>query len=136
MNGNVTIALVLFTTINILALLFAPLLAVPTIGDFIVYQVISREEIETGRITGIDPTFDEGFDKDSTAETSVGGLFALIDGLKKIFAVLITILGLGFAVAGMLFAMNAPLPIVLLIGAPIGVGFYMGIIGAVRGKDL
>lgn len=136
MNGNLTVGIVILGAINILALLFSSALGVPTIGDFIVYQMVSRDAVDSGRVEQIDPGFDEGFDKDATAETSVGGLFSLIDGLKKIFSVIITILGLGFAIAGMLFAMNAPTAIVLLIGLPFAFGFYFSILGAVRGKDL
>lgn len=135
-NGNLTVAMGIIVTINILAVLFSGTIGVPTIGDFVVYQVVSEEQFEDGRVEQVNPSFDEGFNKDVTQETSAGGLFSLIDGLKKIFAVLITILTLGFAIAGMLYAMNAPLAIVVLVGVPIGISFYMSILGAVRGKDI
>lgn len=132
-SGLITSLLVIFGVINILAVLFSSILGAPTIGDYVVYQMFSKEDFSSQSINDFDDSFQEGFDKTKTDESTVGGLFAIFDGLKKVFSFLITVLSLGFALFFQLQIMGAPFALSAIIGLPIAIAFYLGIVSAVRG---
>jgi len=96
--GLITTLLVIFTTINLIAVFFAALLGVPTIGQYVVYNMFDENNFDAETITGLKSEFDSGFDKTLTEESTLGGIFVVFDGLKKVFSWFITILTLGFAI--------------------------------------
>lgn len=132
-TGVITSLLIILGVINILSIFFAVELGVPTVGDFLVYKMFSKEEFQDQAITDFDESFQEGFDKTQTEETTTSGLLGFFDGLKKVFSFLITVLTLGFALFFQLVAMGAPFMLSVLIGLPVAIGFYIGIVSAVRG---
>jgi hypothetical protein len=134
--GLITTLLVIFTTINLIAVFFAALLGVPTIGQYVVYNMFDENNFDAETITGLKSEFDSGFDKTLTEESTLGGIFVVFDGLKKVFSWFITILTLGFAIFFQLQIMGAPFALSAIIGLPIALSFYAGIISAVRGFSI
>ena len=135
--GKIALSLMIFTMINLLALVFAPFMGVGTIGDFVMFKIFNQDEFETQSIRGLDSDFTEGFNEELTEETGVlGTSLSFVDGLKHVFSFIITLLTLGFAVFSMLLGMGAPFVVAAIIGLPTGLVFYLSIVSAMRGFDI
>ena len=135
-TGTITSILIIVVVINILAVVFSGTLGTPTVGDYVVYQMFSKDEFQNNVVTDFKADFQEGFDKTQTDETQVGSIISIFDGLKKVFSFFITILSLGFALFFQMQMTGAPFILCILIGLPVALGFYLGIISAIRGFSI
>lgn len=134
--GSGTMGLVTLLMMNLLCVFFAPVLGVATLGDLVVFQLFDKDDFETGTVDEVNPSVDDEFSKELTA-SSVGGPFGgFLDGLKKVFSFLITILGLGFALFTTMTTLGAPFMLSAIIGLPVALVFYMLIVSAVRGFSI
>lgn len=136
--GNLTNIIVVMTTINILCIIFSSVLGVATLGDYVVYQVFDKDSI-TGSNPQINSNVDNAFVKEVSQQDSggfVNNFFQLVDGLRKVFYVVINLLGLGFSIFVMMYATGTPIYITILIGLPIGIAYYLSIVGVIRGMDI
>jgi len=134
--GLITSLIIILGVINLLAVFNADALGTPTIGDYVVYQMFSKEDFNSNSINDFDSSFQEGFDKTQTEETNTGAVIAIFDGLKKVFSFLITLLSFGFALYFQLQMLNAPFIISALLGLPVALMFYLGVVSAVRGFSI
>ena len=136
--GNLTNIIVVMTTINIICVMFSAYLGVATLGD-----IITNQLFDSSTITGSNPKINSGIDNGLVklvSQQESGGFtnnfFQLVDGLRKVFYVFINLLGLGFGVFVMLYATGSPIYLTMLIGLPIGIGYYLAIVGVIRGMDV
>jgi hypothetical protein len=134
--GLIGSLLLIIVMVNLLSVFFAGVLGVPLMGEYVVYHVFSKEQLQSQALTGFDSKFESGFNKDLTDESSAGGLFVIFDGLKKVFGWFITILGFGFSLFYMLQVMGSPFILSALVGFPVAILFYYGIVSAVRGYSV
>jgi uncharacterized protein (DUF983 family) len=136
--GNLTNIIVVMTTINIICVMFSAILGVATLGDLVVYQLFERNSI-VGSNPKINSGIDNGFVKQVSQQESGGftnNFFQIVDGLRKVFYVVVNLIGLGFGVFVMLYATGTPIYITMLIGLPVGIAYYLSIVGVIRGMDI
>jgi hypothetical protein len=126
------------TTINIMCIIFSTILGVATLGDMVVYQVFDRNSLLTSN-PKINANLDNSLVKEVSQQESGGftnNFFQVVDGLRKVFYIAINLLGLGFSIFVMMYATGTPIYISMLIGLPIGIAYYLSIVGVIRGMDI
>lgn len=136
--GNLTNIIVVLTTINLLCVIFSSFLGVATLGDVVVNVVFGKNTMNTAN-PQINTQLDGSLIKQVSQQESGGfanNFFQLVDGLRKVFYVIINLLGLGFAIFTMLFMTGSPIILTMLVGLPIAIGYYLSIIGVIRGMDV
>lgn len=136
--GNLTNVIVVLTTINLLCVIFSSFLGVATLGDVVVNVVFGKNTIYTAN-PQINTQLDGALIKQVSQQESGGfsnNFFQLVDGLRKVFYVVINLLGLGFAIFTMLFMTGSPIILTMLVGLPIAIGYYLSIVGVIRGMDI
>ena len=136
--GNLTNIIVVMTTINIICVMFSAVLGVATLGDYVIYKLFEPDSI-SGSNPEINAGIDNGLVKYVSQQESGGftnNFFQIVDGLRKVFYVVINLLGLGFGVFVMLYATGTPIYITMLIGLPLGIAYYLSIVGVIRGMDI
>ena len=134
-RGSVFVAVMIFTTINLLAVFFASTLNVSNVGDVVVNALFDKDTFSTTN-PEINPQLEGGLQKDLQGTADSGLLSVLVDGLKKVFGFLVTLLTLGFAIFNMFLQSGAPLLITYVVGMPIAIGFYIAIASAIRGFSI
>ena len=132
--GNLTSVLMIILTISIITSAATPILGYSSLGDSVLFSLLNKDKYEN-KEAAINSDLDKTFIKDATASGSVN-FFSLLDGTAKVFSFLISILFVGFAVFNLLVQSGAPFLLCALIGLPIGFGFYISIIGVIRGLDI
>jgi len=135
-NGSVNSALMIFFVINLLAVIFSPTLGVSSIGDVVVFKLLSSSDYNAKTISELNHEIDSGLNKDLTSSTTTTTNLGFLDGLSKVFSFIITLISFGFAIFAMLISLNAPFVLCALIGLPIAIGFYVSIVSAIRGFSI
>jgi len=135
--GNLTNAIVVLTTINLLCVIFSGFLGVATLGDVVTTAIFDGGSLSTPN-PKMNTVTDSGFVKVVSQQEggAFGNIFQFLDGLKKVFNLFITVIGLGFGIFTMLFMTGAPPLLCSLVGLPIAIGYYFSIVSAVRGMDV
>jgi len=132
--GKLLNLVITMTMISIICVSFNFIFNVNTIGDTFINKVFGGYGTTS---TSINSDLDSGFSKTvSQTENGTTGLFAFIDGLKKVFSLLISLLTLGFSLFNLLVQTGAPILICSFIGIPFAITYYLSIVAIVRGFDI
>ena len=124
-------------TISFLASSFSAFYGVPTLGNQVLTFIFDRNTISSPSPTW-NTTFDSKLSK-TVSQSEAGetnAFMGFIDGLKKGFSWIINIFGLGFAVFNLLYQLGTPIFLCSLIGLPIAIAFYVGLVAVIRGFDI
>lgn len=120
--------------INIFSASFAGILGVTNIGDLVVNGLFNEDNLE-GSNPELNPELDQGIQKELNPDAEETNI-TFLEGLKIVFGFLINLLALGFAFMNMLIQTGAPTIIILVLGAPITIGYHFGIVSAIRGFSI
>ena len=129
-NGTILTSTIILIVINILASIYGTTLGVTNIGNIVVDNVFSNTNTAN---PSLNDNLNNGLQKDVTNAGSTTSFLSFVDGLKAVFAFIITLLTIGFALANMLIQTHAPIYFIYLIGLPTGAAFYIGIASFIRG---
>lgn len=131
-RGTVLYSTSIFLIINILAVFFSSTMGVSNIGDVVTNALFDEDSLNTTN-PDINPELDTGIQKELQAEAETSELLNFVDGLKKVFSFLITLLTIGFALMNMLIQTGSPILIIWVVGSTVTIGFHISIVSAIRG---
>jgi hypothetical protein len=131
-NGAVMTSSAILLVINLLAVMFSPSLGFSNVGDIVTNALFDEDTIESTN-PALNANLADGINEQLVSDANDKDGLSFLDGLKQVFEFIINLIFLGFALIVMLYQSGAPIQIVLLIGLPTALGFYISLASFIRG---